>query len=194
MSLFNKLLDNKWGKKLIKFLQRSDKLLNAVDLRFIDKLYEQEKKSKRGAKRQYHLSQIFKLCVDGFRNGRTASTEIARFAHGLMVKAKHELAADISHDTISRFWIALQSIVKKIFRKLVKLVSKLSLFYPGLSQAFDGTDLPTKFRKDPDAKWNYDSTSKKYYFGYGVFVSVDPATHLPVAGFISDGKKVTNEE
>ena len=194
MNLLKSLFNNKWVKKLIKFAQREDKLLNSVNLNFVDKLAEQDKKTNRGRKREYKLSKIFKLVIDGFRNGRTAATEIARFAQDILVKAKHELDKNISHDTISRFWIAVQSIIKKIFQKLVRHSQKLGIFYSGLSQVLDGTDIATRFLKDKDAKWNYDSTRKKYYFGYGLFISVDPISQLPIAGFITDGKKVTKKE
>ena len=194
MKLLKSLFYNKWIKKLIKFTQKEDKLLNAINLNFIDKLAEQNKKTNRGRKREYKLSKIFKLVIDGFRNGRTAATEIARFAEDILVKAKHEFDRNISHDTISRFWIVLQSIIKKIFQKLVMKTEKLGVFYSGLSQAIDGTDIATRFRKDTDAKWNYDSTRKRYYFGYGLFISVDPISQLPIAGFITDGKKVTKKE
>jgi len=194
MNLLKSLFDNKWVKKLIKFTQNEDKLLNSVNLDFIDRLVEQDKKTKRGRKREYKLSQIFKLAVDGFRNGRTTATEIARFAQDILVKAKHEFDGNISHDTISRFWIALQSIAKKIFQKLVTEAKRLGIFYSGLSQVLDGSDVPTRFRKDKDAKWNYDSTRKRYYFGYGLFISVDPISQLPIVGFITDGKKVNKLE
>ncbi|MBU0760064.1 MAG: transposase [Nanoarchaeota archaeon] len=194
MNLLKSLFDNRWVKKLIKFTQKEDKLLNAVNLNFIDRLVEQDKKTKRGRKREYKLSKIFKLVIDGFRNGRTAATEIARFAQDIFVKAKHELDGNISHDTISRFWIALQSIAKKIFQKIVRHSQKLGIFYPGLSQVLDGSDIATRFRKDSDAKWNYDSTRKRYYFGYGLFISVDPMSQLPIAGFITDSKKVNKKE
>src|SRR3989338_4158145 len=194
MNLLKSLLDNRWVKELINFMQGEDKLLNSINLGFIDRLLEQDKKTNRGRKREYKFSQIFKLAMDGFRNGRTAATEIARFAQDILVKAKHELDGNISHDTISRFWITLQSIAKKIFQKLVTEAKRLGILYPGLSQVLDGSDIPTRFRKDKDAKWNYDSTRKKYYFGYGLFISVDPISQLPIAGFITDGKKVNKNE
>lgn len=194
MKLLKSLFNNKWVKKLIKFTQKEDKLLNAINLDFIDILFEKQKKTKRGRKKLYKLSKTFKLVIDGFQNGRTAATEIARFAQDILIKAKHELNRNISHDTISRFWIALQSIVKKIFRRLVMKAKKLGIFYQGLSQVFDGSDVPTRFRKDKDAKWNYDSTRKRYYFGYGLFISVDPISQLPIAGFLTDAKKVNKKE
>jgi len=193
MKLLN-LLDNRWVRKFINFMQKEDKFLSAVDLGFIDKLSEKSRSSKRGRRREYKLSEIFRLCMDGFRNGKTAATEIARFASEMVIKAKHELNGTISHDTISRFWIALQPIMKKIFQKLVRIARKIGIILPGLTQAFDGTDLPTRFKKDPDAKWNYDSTAKQFYFGYGTFISVDPATHLPIAGFITEAKKTTEQD
>ncbi len=194
MNLLNKLTNNKWVCKFLNLLQKEDKLLNAVNLDFVDALYEKSKRSRRGKKKEFKMSTIFGLVLDGFQNGRTAATEIARFSKNVLVKSKHNLPRNISHDVISNFWIALQSIVKKIFRKLVMKVKKLGIFYPGLSQVLDGTDIPTRFLKDKDAKWNYDSTRKRYYFGYGFFISVDPVFQLPIVGFITDAKKVTRKE
>ena len=194
MNSFDKLINNRYVRKLIRFTQKEDKLFSTTNLGFIDKLAKKRKKTNRGRKRKYKLSKIFKLVMDGFQNGKTAATEISRFARDILVKAKHELGGNISHDTISRFWIELQLIVKEIFQKLVIVAKELGIFYSGLSQVPDGTDIATRFQKDTDAKWNYDSTRKRYYFGYGLFISVDPISQLPVAGFITDGKKVTKKE
>jgi hypothetical protein len=194
MNFLNKLTNNKWVCKFLSLLQKEDKLLNAVNLDFVDGLYEKSKRSRRGKKKEFKMSTIFGLVLDGFQNGRTAATEIARFSKNVLVKSRHNLPRNISHDVISNFWIALQSIVKKIFRKLVMGIRKLGIFYSGLSQVLDGSDVPTRFRKDGDAKWNYDSTRKRYYFGYGIFISVDPISQLPIVGFITDGKKVTKKE
>jgi len=188
------LLKSKWVRKLINLTQKEDKLISSINLDFVDNLFEKQRKTKRGRKRLYKISKVFKLVIDGFRNGRTAATEIARFAEQILVKAKHELCGNISHDTISRFWIDLQSFAKELFQSLVRYARKIGIFYSGLSQVLDGSDVPTRFRKDKDAKWNYDSTRKRYYFGYGLFISVDPISQLPIVGFITDGKKVNNKE
>lgn len=194
MHLLKSIFDNKWVKKLINLTQKDDKVLNCVNLNFIDRLVEKEKRSGRGKKRTYKVSQIFRLVMDGFKNGRTASTDIARFAKDLMIKAKHELPSDISHDTVSRFWITLQLVSKKVFQRIVRMARRIGIFYPGLSQVLDGSDIPTRFKKDPGGKWNYDSTKKKYYFGYGLFLSVDPITQLPIAACLTKGKKVLRKE
>ena len=188
------LLESKWVRKLINLTQKEDKLFSSINLDFVDNLFEKQRKTKRGRKRLYKISKVFKLVIDGFRNGRTAATEIARFAKQILVKAKHELCGNISHDTISRFWIDLQSFAKELFQSLVKYARKIGIFYSGLSQVIDGSDIPTRFKTDSEAKWNYDSTRKRYYFGYGLFISVDPISQLPIAGFITYSKKVNNKE
>jgi len=194
MNLLNKLTKNKWVCKFLNLLQKEDRLLNSVNLEFLDELYEKSKISRRGKKKEFKMSTIFRLVVDGFRNKCTASTEIARFSQQTLIKAKHNLSRKISHDFISDFWIALQSDIKKIFQKLVKLAEMLGIFYSGLSQVLDGTDIPTRFKKDSGGKWNYDSTRKRHYFGYGLLISVDPISQLPISGFITDGKKVKKKE
>lgn len=194
MSLLNKLLDNKWGRKFIKLFKKENKLLNVIDFGFIDDLYEKQKKNRRGKKKVYPLSKLFKICIEAFQKGRTSAKAIERYVREPLVKVVHELAGYVSHDVISRFFIALQEIIKNIFYKLVKKARRIGLFYAGLSQVTDGTDLPTRFKKDKDAKWNYDSTTKKFYFGYGVLISIDPVTHLPVAGKLTKSKKVKTQE
>ena len=194
MSLFNKLLDNKWGKKLIKLFKKENKILRAVDFRFIDTLYRKYKKNKRGRKKVYLMSQLFKLCCEAFQNGITSAKAIERYVKKPLVKITHELAGYVSHDVISRFFITLGNIIKEIFYRIVREIRKLGLVYPGLIQVIDGTDLPTRFKKDEDAKWNYDSTAKKYYFGYGVLLLVDPIFHLPLAAKLTKGKKVNTND
>jgi len=194
MNLFDKFLNNKWIKKLINLLRSENKLLKAVNLDFIDKLAEMQKKTKRGRNKIYPFSKLFKLCVDAFQKGKTSAKAIERYVKEPLVKVTHEISGYVSHDVISRFFTAMKDIIKKIFYKLVREAEKLGMFYSGLTQVTDGTDLPTRFKKDKDAKWNYDSTSKKYYFGYGVLISIDPITHLPIAGKLTKGKKVNRQE
>lgn len=194
MSLFDKLLNNKWGKKLIKLFKKENKLLNAVDLSFIDVLAEQFKKNKRGTKKKYPMSQLFKLCAEGFQKGKTSASAIARYAKEPFVKVVHELKGCVSHDVLSRFFIALQEIIKTIFKKLVQEMQRFGMLYNGLTQIIDGTDLPTLFRSDKDAQWNYNATAKHFYFGYGFLLVIDPATHLPVAAILTKAKKVSREE
>lgn len=194
MSLIDKLLNNKWCKKLINLFKKDNKLLKAVDFSFIDKLVEQQKKTKRGKKKQYLPSQLFKLCLEAFQKGRTAAKAIERYVREPLVKVLHDLKGYVSHDVISRFFIALQEIIKEIFVRLIKIAKKLGIFYAGLAQAMDGTALPTIFKSDKNAKWNYDSTTKKFYFGYGLLLLIDPFTHLPVAGKLTKAKKVNAKE
>lgn len=194
INLIYEFLNNKWGKRLINLFRKENKLLKAVDFSFVDKLFEENKKSKRGKKKQYLPSQLFRLCLEAFQKGRTSAKSIERYVREPLVKILHELEDYVSHDVISRFFIGLQNIIKNIFNKLVRIARKLGIFYPGLSQVIDGTDLPTLFLSDNDAKWNYDSTSKKFYFGYGLLISVDPTTHLPVAGKLTKAKKVNKKD
>jgi hypothetical protein len=194
MSLFDKLLNNKCIKKLIKFFRGENKLLKAINFSFVDELFEKNKESKRGKKKQYLPSQLFKLCLEAFQKGRTSAKSIERYVREPLVKILHELNGYVSHDVISRFFISLQEVIKDVFNKLVKVARKLGIFYPGLSQVIDGTDLPTMFLSDKDAKWNYDSTAKKFYFGYGLLISIDPFTHLPVAGRLTKAKKINKED
>lgn len=194
MSLLDKLLESKWGKRFIKLFRKENKLLNAVDLSFIDILAEKQKKSKRGAKKKYLMSHLFKLCAEGFQKGKTSASAIARYVKEPFVKVMHELKGFVSHDVLSRFFIALQGIIKTLFKKLVQEMQKLGMLYNGLSQIIDGTDLPTLFRSDKDAQWSYNATAKCFYFGYGFLLVIDPATHLPVAAILTKAKKVSREE
>ena len=125
MELLDKLTNNKWVCKFLNLLQKEDKLFNSVNLDFVDGLYEKSKRSRRGKKKEFKMSTIFGLVLDGFKNGRTAATEIARFSKNVLVKSKHNLPRNISHDVISNFWIALQSISKKIFQTFQKDTSNL---------------------------------------------------------------------
>lgn len=193
MSLFDKLLDNKWGKRFIKLFKKENKLLKVMNFTFLDTWYEKQKKSKRGKKKKYLISQLFKLCIEAFQKGRTTAKAIERYVKEPLMKIVHELKGYVSHDVISRFFIALQGMIKAIFHKLVREAKKLGLFFEGRN-IIDGTALPTIFMSDKDAQWNYDSTAKEYYFGYGLLLSIDPATHLPIAALLTRAKKVNTEE
>lgn len=191
MNSLKKLLENKWVKKFINFLESSSvKITNAVKLDFIDGLFKKLRKTKRGAPLKYKPSQLFKLIMKALQEGKRSARAIARYAKKLLVKIVHKLKGDVSHDTISRFFIKLNSVVKHIFYKLVRIARKIGLLVPALTQVEDSTDLPTRFKKDKDAKWSYDATRKRYYFGYGTLLSVDPYTHLPTAAKLTTSKKI----
>jgi hypothetical protein len=92
-----------------------------------------------------------------------------------------------SAPTISRFFHFLSSVIDKIFHHLAAFAARLGIY--GNTFLIDTTSIEV-FEDDPDAKWNYDSTSKSWYYGYGLEMIVDWKTHLPVASVFTNVKHV----
>jgi transposase len=188
------LLENRWVKRFLKFVHNRGKgILERVDLGFLNGLF-QKLKSRRGRPQVYRPKQNFKAVLYGYAHGKYQATEIARLMKdGVARSVCGYLERNPSHDTLSRFLRKLARVVEQVFKRLVKQVKKLGITR-GEDQVMDGTDIRTRFRSDPDAKWNWDSTRKEYYWGYGLLLDVCPHTHLPLAVIFTDGKHVTGEQ
>ncbi len=193
MSLIDKLLNNKCVRKFINFLESScGKVIDTVNLGFVDGLFMKLKKTKRGAPCKYSPSQLFRLVIEAMLEGKRSAKAIARYGKRLLVKLFHKLNGNVSHDTISRFFSKLCMLIEEIFYRLVKEVKKLGIL--SSRRVADTTDIETRFKKDEDARWSYDSSRKCYYFGYGALICFDPFLHLPTSAKLTESKKVDRED
>jgi transposase len=185
------LLENKWVKSFLKFVHNRGKgILERVDLGFLNDLF-QKGESERGRPPTYRPEQNFKAVVYGYAQGKYEATEIARLMEdGVARSVCGYMEGTPSHDTLSRFLRKLSKVVEKVFKRLLKQIKKLGIT-KGEEQVIDGTSIETRFKSDPDAKWNWDSTENEYYWGYGLLQVVCPHTHLPLAALFTDGKHVT---
>lgn len=77
--------------------------------------------------------------------------------------------------------------IEDVFKHLIKSATELGIT-DGKIQVIDSTSIETKYKTDPDARWNYDPTRKAYYFGYGLLCMMCPLTHMPLNAEFTDGK------
>jgi hypothetical protein len=47
---------------------------------------------------------------------------------------------------------------------------------------------------DPDTVWSYDATKKAFYYGYGLLLTVDVETQLPIAAHFVQRKQASKQE
>lgn len=190
---FKTLLENRWVKSFLRFVRnRGKEILDKVDLSFLDSLFHGP--GRRGRPPVYKPEQSFKAVLYGYANGRHQATEMARLMEdGVARAACGYLHRTPSHDTLSRFLEKLARVVEQVFRRLVEQLKRLGIT-KGEDQIIDGTGIRTRFRSDPDARWNWDATKKEYYWGYGLLLVACPHTHLPLAAVFTDGKHVTGEQ
>jgi transposase len=183
------LLENKYVKRFLNFVHNRGKgILDMVNLGFLNDLFP---RSRRGRPPTYLPEQNFKAVLYGYAHEKYEATEIARLMEdGVARSVCGYMEGTPSHDTLSRFLRKLDTVVEQLFRKIVKQIKKMGIT-TGEDQVIDGTSIETRFRSDPDAKWNWDSTENDYYLGYGLLLVVCPHTHLPLSAVFTDGKHVT---
>lgn len=188
-----KLLEKGWVRDFFSKVKSKGKaILKHLDLSFINDFYGEIKDTNRGRPPDYlpdaKLRGILYCLASGIRKVR-----------GMARKLKETLAMRIcdfqdctpSASTISRFFQFLSTIIDKIFHHLATFAARLGIY--GNTFLIDTTSIEV-FEDDPDGKWNYDSTSKSWYYGYGLEMVVDWRTHLPVAGVFTNGKHVGDQE
>lgn len=125
-----------------------------MDLGFLNSLF-QKLKARRGRPQVYLPEQNFKAVLYGYAYEKYQATEIARLMKDAVARSVCGYVEEApSHDTLSRFLRKLAKVVKQVFKRLVKHVKKLGITLDE-DQVIDGTDIKTKFRSDPDAKWNW---------------------------------------
>jgi transposase len=177
---------------LSKVKSKGKALLKHLDLSFINEFYDEIKDTKRGRPPDYlpdtKLRGILYCLAGGIRKVR-----------GMARKLKETLAMLIcgyqdgtpSAPTISRFFHFLSTVIEKIFHYLAVFAARLGIY--GSTFLIDTTSIEV-YEDDPGGKWNYDSTSKSWYYGYGLELIVDWKTHLPVVGVFTNGKHVGDQE
>ena len=169
-----------WTYRFIKLVnRRGRKLVERVDFDFVDELFH-EHRGNRGRPLKYKPSSNLKAIIYGLAEDRRSICEIARLIDDIVARKCCGYGDDTpSHDTLSRFWDRLATVIEDIFKHLVKSATDLGIT-DGRVQAIDSTSIETKYKTDPDARWNYDPTRKAYYFGYGLLCmhDVPQDTHI----------------
>lgn len=187
------LLEKGWVRDFFSKVKSKGKaIMKHLDLSFINEMYRDIKDTNRGRPPDYQPEEKLKGVLYCLASG-------VRKIRGMARKLKETMATLIcgfqdgtpSAPTISRFFHFLSSVIDKIFQHLAAFATGLGIY--GNTFLIDTTSIEV-FEDDPDAKWNYDATSKSWYYGYGLEMIVDWKTHLPVAGVFTNGKHVGDSE
>ena len=167
-------------------------ILKSLDLSFVNDLYDEIKDTNRGRPPDYlpdaKLRGILYCVASGTRKVRGMARKLKETLAKLICGFKNSTP---SAPTISRFFQFLSTIIDKIFHYLAAFAARLGIY--GNTFLMDTTSIKVA-EDDPDGKWNYDSTSESWYYGYGLEMVVDWKTHLPVAGVFTNGKHVGDQE
>jgi hypothetical protein len=177
---------------LSKVKSKGKAILKHLDLSFINEIYDEIKDTNRGRPPDYlpevKLKGILYSLASGVKKIRGMARKLRETLARLICGFKD---SSPSAPTISRFFQFLGPVIDKIFHYLAAFAARLGIY--GDTFLMDTTSLEVS-EDDPDGKWNYDATSKSWYYGYGLEVVVDWKTHLPVAGVFTNGKHVGDEE
>jgi len=188
-----KLLEKSWARDFFSKVKSKGKaILKHLDLSFINDFYKEIKITDRGRPPNYPPDVKFR----GILYCLASNTRKVR---GMARKLKETLAMRVcgfqdntpSAPTITRFFQFLSIIIDRIFLYLAIFAARLGVY--GDTFLIDTTSIEVS-EDDPDGKWNYDSTSKSWYYGYGLEIVVDWKTHLPVASVFTNGKHVGDQE
>jgi hypothetical protein len=98
----------------------------------------------------------------------------------------------MSYTTLERFWHQFAVIAESVFKELATVIANLGLL--GTIHAVDSTSISTSHQDDPDAVWSYDATKKEFYYGYGLLLTVDVETQLPIAARFVQRKPASKQE
>ena len=188
-----KLFKKGWVRDFFSKIKSKGKvILKHLDLSFINDFYDKMKDTSRGRPPDYlpeaKLKGVLYCLASGIRKIRGMARKLRETMAVLICDYKD---SSPSAPTISRFFRSLSQIIDKIFHHLAAFAARLGIY--GNTFLIDTTSIKV-FEDDPDAKWNYDATSKSWYFGYGLEMIVDWKTHLPVAGVFTNGKHVGDSE
>lgn len=177
---------------LSKIKSKGKVLLNHIDFSFVNKLFVELKQSNVGRPPEYmpenKLKGILYCFASNIKKIRAMSRKLketlAKYTCGFMEKTP-------SPSTISRFFRRLNSVIELIFQNLAIFAMKLGIY--GKIFLIDTTSIEVD-KNDPNGKWNYDSTKKSWYYGYGLELIIDWKTHLPVTAVFTNGKHVGDKE
>lgn len=177
---------------LSKVKSKGKAILKHLDLSFINDFYDEIKDTNRGRPPDYlpdaKLRGVLYCLASGTKKIRGMARKLRETLARLICGFQEDTP---SAPTISRFYQFLGTVIDKVFNHLAAFAARLGIY--GNTFLIDTTSIEVS-EDDPDAKWNYDATSKSWYYGYGLEMIVDWKTHLPVAGVFTNGKHVGDRE
>jgi len=187
------LLENPIVQELLEILENEGKaVIQHLELSYIDQLFEQRKKTKKGRPRTYPPSADLKALLYGLAEGKHTLRGISRTIKTSVAQVFLGLDDGMSYATLNRFWHQFATVAELVFKELAQMIANLGIL--GGIHAVDSTSISTPFLDDPDAVWSYDSTKGEFYYGYGLLLVVDVQTQLPIAAQFVQRKQAPKEE
>jgi hypothetical protein len=187
------LLENPIVQELLEILENEGKaVLQHLELSYIDQLFEQRKKTKKGRPRTYLPSDDLKALLYGLAEGKHTLRGISRTIRTSVAQVFLGLDEGMSYATLNRFWHQFATVAESVFKELAQMIAGLGII--GGIHAVDSTSISTPYLDDADAVWSYDSTKGEFYYGYGLLLVVDVQTQLPIAAQFVQRKQAPKEE
>lgn len=188
------LLHNPIVQELLDILENEGKcVLKHLNFTYVDEVFEQQKNTNRGRPWIYTPSDKLKAFLYGLSEGKDSIHGVARSIQTSVAQVFLGLEqGGMSYTTLERFWHQFAVVAETVFKELVTTIANLGIL--GTIQAVDSTSISTPFLDDPDAVWSYDATKKEFYYGYGLLLTVDVETQLPVAARFVQRKQASKRE
>lgn len=187
------LLENPIVQELLEILENEGKaVLQHLELSYIDRLFEQNKKTNKGRPRTYPPSDNLRALLYGLAEGKHTLRGISRTIKTSVAQVFLGLDNGMSYATLNRFWHKFATVAESVFKELATIVAGLGIL--GEVHAVDSTSISTPYLDDPDAVWSYDATKGEFYYGYGLLLAVDVQTQLPIGAKFVQRKQASKEE
>jgi len=187
------LLESPIVQELLDILENEGKaVLQHLEFSYIDQLFEQRKKTKKGRPRTYPPSDNLRALLYGLAEGKHTLRGISRTIRTSVAQVFLGLDDGMSYATLNRFWHQFATVAESVFKELAQMIADLGII--GGIHAVDSTSISTPYLDDADAVWSYDSTKGEFYYGYGLLLVVDVQTQLPIAAQFVQRKQASKEE
>jgi transposase len=167
-------------------------LLDSVDWEPIEEILKQLE-SNRGRPLVHPNIAKLKAIIYGLANQQYSILGITRAVTKPFIAQICGFTIVPSHDTLLRFWSRLESVIEEIFQEFVRQNVDLGLI-DVRRLVIDPTSIETRYLSDKDAKWSWDKSRKRYYFGYGANALVDVSSQLPLCAMFIQSKKTDSGE
>jgi hypothetical protein len=180
-------------QELLEILENEGKaVLQHLEFSYIDQLFEQRKKTKKGRPKTYPPSDNLRALLYGLTEGKHTLRGISRTIRTSVAQVFLGLDDGMSYATLNRFWHQFATVAESVFKELAQMIADLGII--GGIHAVDSTSISTPYLDDADAVWSYDSTKGEFYYGYGLLLVVDVQTQLPIAAQFVPRKQASKEE
>ncbi len=187
------MLENPIVQELLEILENEGKaVLQHLEFSYINQLFEQRKKTKKGRPRTYPPSDNLRALLYGLAEGKHTLRGISRTIRTSVAQVFLGLDDGMSYATLNRFRHQFAVVAESVFKELAQMIAGLGII--GGIHAVDSTRISTPYLDDPDAVWSYDSTKGEFYYGYGLLLVVDVQTQLPIAAKFVQRKQAPKEE